>query len=125
MRFGAGGNRIVSEWVAVCRLSEAPEEGAVLEAEAAGVSLCLARLNGDLHALDNLCPHRAGPLGQGWIEGNAVVCPWHAWAFNLHSGIAEPPEPPEHARVRVYPVRTTPDELQVNLALQAEEPGQS
>ena len=79
-------------WVQLCRLSDAPAEGEVIETEAEGRSICLARHKGELSALDNWCPHRQGPLGQGWIEGDAVLCPWHAWAFNLQTGIADPPE---------------------------------
>jgi len=99
-------------WVKLCSASEAPAEGNVIEAEAEGVSVCLARLNGDLAAVDNICPHRGGPLGQGWIEGNAVVCPWHSWAFSLATGITEPPE---RARVDVFAVRTEGDDVLVDL----------
>ena len=92
----------MSHWVQLCPLSEAPAEGEVLETEVEGRSICLARHQGDLAALDNVCPHRQGPLGQGWIEGNAVLCPWHSWAFNLQTGIADPPE---RARVDVFSLR--------------------
>ena len=99
-------------WVKLLSAAEAPGEGKVMEAEAEGVSVCLARLDGELTALDNWCPHRRGPLGQGWIEGNAVVCPWHSWAFNLHTGIAEPPD---RARVDVLEVRVEGDDILINL----------
>jgi len=56
------------------------------------VGVCLANVDGELSALDNVCPHRQGPLGQGWVEGEAVVCPWHSWAFNAKTGMAEYPE---------------------------------
>ncbi len=81
----------MEQWVRLCGVAEAPAEGNVMEAEAGGVTVCLARSGGELLALDNLCPHRQGPLGQGWIEGNSVVCPWHSWAFDLRSGEAEFP----------------------------------
>lgn len=103
----------MSGWVRLCAASEAPAEGNLLEAEANGVAVCLARINGELHALDNVCPHRQGPLGQGWIEGNAVVCPWHSWAFNVHIGIAEPPE---KARVATLPVKQENDAVFVGLS---------
>jgi nitrite reductase (NADH) small subunit len=77
------------------------------------VPVCLANLNGELHALDNVCPHRGGPLGQGWLEGNAVVCPWHSWAFDTVTGVAEPPE---RASVKVLPVKVEGDEVFVNLS---------
>lgn len=99
-------------WVKLCSVTEAPAEGSAIEAEAAGVAVCLARLNGDLAALDNICPHRGGPLGQGWIEGSAVVCPWHSWAFDLKTGVAEPPD---RARVDVFPLRVEGDDILVDL----------
>lgn len=99
-------------WVKLCSAADAPPEGNVMEAEVEGVAVCLARLNGDLAALDNICPHRQGPLGQGWIEGSAVVCPWHAWAFDLRTGMAEPPE---QAQVKVFELRAEGDDLLIKL----------
>lgn len=37
-------------------------------------------------ASDNTCPHRGGPLGEGDIIGNEIVCPWHLWGFDLATG---------------------------------------
>lgn len=102
----------MEQWVRLCSASEAPAEGNVIETEVDGVGVCLARVNGELAALENWCPHRRGPLGQGWIEGNAVVCPWHSWAFDVRSGLAEPPE---RARVEVFPVRIEADEVLIDL----------
>lgn len=99
-------------WVKLCSAADAPAEGNVMEAEIEGVAVCLARLKGDLAALDNVCPHRQGPLGQGWIEGSAVVCPWHAWAFDLRTGMAEPPE---QAQVKVFELRAEGDDLLIKL----------
>jgi nitrite reductase (NADH) small subunit len=84
-----------------------------MEAEIKGVTVCLANVDGKLSALDNWCPHRRGPLGQGWVEGNAVVCPWHSWAFNVETGVAEPPE---RAKVDVFSVKTEGGEVLVELS---------
>ena len=100
-------------WVQICPLAEAPQEGEVIEAEVEGVSVCLARHKGTLSALDNICPHRQGPLGQGWLEGDAVICPWHSWAFNLETGIVDPPE---HAAVAVFPVRIEEEAVLIEIA---------
>ena len=91
----------MAQWVRLCGVNEAPKPGEVTEVEANGTAICLANIGGELRAMDNLCPHRQGPLGQGWIEGEAVICPWHAWAFNTRTGVAEEPE---QASVRVFPV---------------------
>ena len=102
----------MAEWVRLCGVNEAPAVGEVMEAEAAGVAVCLANVEGRLCALDNWCPHRRGPLGQGWLEGEAVVCPWHSWAFDTRSGVAVPPE---RAKVDVFPVKVEGDDVLVNL----------
>ena len=103
----------MDRWVTLCPVGEAPPEGAVVEVEAEGAAICLARIGGSLHALDNVCPHRQGPLGEGWIEGEAVVCPWHSWAFDVYSGEALPPE---RSKVRVFPVRTDGESVQIELS---------
>lgn len=102
----------MGEWVRLCGAQEAPVPGGVMEAEVNGVGICLANIEGKLAALDNWCPHRRGPLGQGWVEGNAVVCPWHSWAFHVETGIAEPPE---RAKVDVFPVKIEGEEVLVRL----------
>jgi nitrite reductase (NADH) small subunit len=104
---------VMSHWVRFCSVAELPPEGSVMEAEAEGIAVCLARVDGELSALDNWCPHRRGPLGQGWIEGKAVVCPWHSWAFNLTTGEAEWPV---KNRVAVFPVRVEGQHVLIDIA---------
>ncbi len=41
-------------------------------------------------AISGLCNHEGGPLGEGRIEGDYVVCPWHYWKFHLKTGEGEP-----------------------------------
>ncbi len=103
----------MSDWIDLCPARDAPAEGELREAETRGTSVCLARIGGALHALDNLCPHRQGPLAEGWIEGTAVVCPWHSWAFDVTTGATLPPE---HAQIAVYPVRIAGEMIQIQLS---------
>ena len=103
----------MAEWVRLCAVEEGPSPGELRELHIQGQVLCIANIDGALHAMDNLCPHRQGPLGQGWIEGHAVVCPWHAWAFDCRTGIAEEPE---KSQVRVYPLRAENDAVLVDLS---------
>jgi nitrite reductase (NADH) small subunit len=37
-------------------------------------------------AIDNVCPHRGGPLNEGIVSDGAVTCPWHQWQFKLNDG---------------------------------------
>ena len=102
----------MAEWVRLCAVKEAPAEGAVAEFDVQGTGVCLAKVGGEFAAVDNLCPHRQGPLGQGWIEGGAVVCPWHSWTFDLKTGEAEFPV---NERVKVFPVKVEGGDLLVEI----------
>jgi nitrite reductase (NADH) small subunit len=102
----------VAQWVRLCGVAEAPGVGNVMETEVEGISVCLANVNGVFSALDNICPHRQGPLGQGWLEGETVVCPWHSWAFDVKTGLATYPE---KERVDVFPLRIEAENILVDI----------
>jgi nitrite reductase (NADH) small subunit len=56
-------------------------------------------------AVDNRCPHKAGPLADGIVTGTSVVCPLHTWKVSLVSGAVERPASAEADGVTTYPVR--------------------
>ncbi len=99
-------------WVRLCGVAEVPKPGGMMEAEAGGRWVCLANVEGELAAVDNVCPHRDGPLGQGWLEGGAVVCPWHSWVFDLTTGESQYPA---HERVDVFALRVEGEDLLVEI----------
>ncbi len=43
-------------------------------------------VDGQFHALDGICPHAGGPLGEGELKGTIVTCPWHGWQFDVTNG---------------------------------------
>ena len=55
-------------------------------------------------AVDNQCPHQSGPLCDGIIAGDTVVCPLHAWKVDLETGAVVRPAD-QHQCVRTYPTR--------------------
>jgi 3-phenylpropionate/trans-cinnamate dioxygenase ferredoxin subunit len=65
--------------------SDVPE-GTVRVVECAGRSLALANVDGELFAIDNVCTHDAGPLGEGELFQGRVICPRHGAAFDPKSG---------------------------------------
>lgn len=42
--------------------------------------------NGEVYALDAVCPHREGPLAEGVVGHHTVVCPFHGYKFSLTDG---------------------------------------
>jgi nitrite reductase (NADH) small subunit len=64
--------------------------------------ICVANVNGEYSAMDNVCLHRGGPLGEGMIENGKLICPWHAWAWDPKTG-ASAHDP--NVKVAVYPIK--------------------
>jgi nitrite reductase (NADH) small subunit len=76
----------MSDFVRICSQSELPSADQVREFTAAGRALCVANVGGTICVLDGECPHEGGPLSEGTIEDGRVVCPWHQYAFDVHTG---------------------------------------
>jgi nitrite reductase (NADH) small subunit len=56
-------------------------------------------------AVDNQCPHKAGPLADGIVTGMSVVCPLHTWKISLVDGRVERPSGSSDQVVTTYPTR--------------------
>jgi len=69
-------------------------------------------------ALIDECPHRAGPLSEGIVSGDAVTCPLHNWTIDLAVGRALAPD---EGGTPTLPVRIVGGEVHVGLPLAAEE----
>ena len=87
-------------------------EGQAKVLEVNGRSLAVFNVSGRFYAIDNLCPHRGGPLGEGDLEGTVVVCPWHGWRWDVTTG-ANTNNPA--VRVGCYPVSVEQGSLFVTL----------
>ncbi|HET6466529.1 MAG TPA: Rieske 2Fe-2S domain-containing protein, partial [Nitrospiria bacterium] len=62
-----------------------PGESRVVDVH--GEEVALFNLNGTFYAIDNMCVHQGGPLGEGMLEGEDVICPWHSWKYNVKTGV--------------------------------------
>jgi nitrite reductase (NADH) small subunit len=94
-------------WIRVAsRDSVPPREGR--PALIGGREIALFNLGDRFLAVENRCPHRGGPLADGIVAGDAVVCPLHAWKVSLESGNVERPSDAS-ACVRTYPTRVEGD----------------
>src|SRR5579885_2181230 len=77
--------RDVMSWIRIASSeSIPPREGraAVIGAR----QIAIFNLGDRFLAVDNQCPHQSGPLCDGIVAGDAVVCPLHAWKVNLQTG---------------------------------------
>jgi len=76
---------MASRRVRVAAIEDVPAgQGRVVEAE--GKDLALFNIDGAFYAIDNACAHRGGPLGEGDLDGTIVLCPWHAWRWDVTTG---------------------------------------
>ncbi len=78
-----------------------------------GKTLALFNVDGVFHAIDDTCPHRGASLAEGELEGNQVVCPWHAAAFDVTCGAHL--SPPARSDVASYKVQIVGEEIQVDI----------
>ena len=75
--------------------------------------LAISFKDGRFGAISNVCNHVGGPLGDGRLDGEYVVCPWHNWKFHRCSGLGEPGF--EEDRIPGYPVKVENGHLFVDL----------
>ncbi|MEN0061811.1 MAG: Rieske (2Fe-2S) protein [Myxococcota bacterium] len=74
-------------WQWVAKVDDLPAEGQVAEVFAGDLAIVLVRVDGQIHAVDSVCPHAGGPLGEGDLDGTQLTCPWHGWAFDVTTGV--------------------------------------
>ncbi len=77
-----------------------------------GTDVALFNVEGQFFAINNTCRHQGGPLGEGFLEGDVVTCPWHGWKFNVKTGVS--PVVPT-AKVQSYKVKVEGNDIMVAL----------
>jgi nitrite reductase/ring-hydroxylating ferredoxin subunit len=75
----------MADWTKVAKVTDCAP-GTSIKVEAAGKELALFNVEGKLYCTSNICPHQGAPLAEGMLEGNNIVCPWHAWVFDVTTG---------------------------------------
>lgn len=99
----------MADFVKVASTGDIPEgEGRCFEVNDQQVAIF--NVDGIFYALDNVCPHQGGPLGEGELDGNMVTCPWHAWDFDVTTG--ENSEDPDEKQ-DTYEVKVDGDDVLV------------
>jgi nitrite reductase/ring-hydroxylating ferredoxin subunit len=78
----------MEEFVEVARASDVPI-GRIKSIHVGERRIALYHTPKGFFASDGTCPHRGGPLAEGDIIGDEIVCPWHLWGFNIQTGLCE------------------------------------
>jgi len=92
--------------------SELPPQGEAKEFPLGDRVICVANVDGVITAMDNVCLHQGGPLGQGVVEGGKIVCPWHGWEYDPKTGQAGSNP---NARVAVYPIKVEGGQVMIEV----------
>ncbi len=74
-------------FVDVAAAEDIPEGGFVTVA-VGGYAILLARLGGEVYALENRCSHSASPLDGGRMRRGRISCPLHGALFDVRTGAA-------------------------------------
>ena len=103
-------------FVKLAELSQVPEGSAIQVEVGDGSHKCeavaICNIEGEMHAIDGICPHSGGPLGEGGLHGRILVCPYHAWEFDCVTGLSPADDTLRQAR---YEVRVENGDVLVNL----------
>ncbi|MDP5184437.1 Rieske 2Fe-2S domain-containing protein [Blastococcus sp. BMG 814] len=94
----------------VARLADLPDREPV-EVTADGVPVVLVRTDEEVRALGGRCPHLGGPLAEGWLHRDELVCPWHGSRFDVGTG--EPAQGPATAPLPCYDTRVRDGAVEV------------
>ena len=101
---------MLNDFVRVAGVDEVPE-GSMLGVEAEGEDICIARIGGELYAINNICTHMYTWLDSGelFAATREVQCPLHESRFSFETGL--PTTPPAETPVQTYAVRVEGDDI--------------
>jgi len=77
-----------------------------------GKSVAVANVDGKLFAINSVCLHHGGPLGDGELDGTVVSCPWHGWQWDPKTGQAAHNSA---AKVAIYQLKIENGEVMIEV----------
>jgi 3-phenylpropionate/trans-cinnamate dioxygenase ferredoxin subunit len=100
------------EYVEIAPASELPT-GERLFVDIADKPIVIFNIAGQFYAIGDVCTHDDGPLGDGILEGNNIVCPRHGAEFDVRTGKAM--QMPAVVDIAAYPVKVVDGVIQVGI----------
>ena len=99
------------QWRPVGREADFPS-GSLRGLRVEGHRLCVGRGDAGLFAVSDTCPHAGGSLSKGMVTGSEIICPLHAWGFDVATGTS--PDDPS-CTLTVYELRTRDGTVEVQI----------
>lgn len=100
-------------FVTLARAADVPP-GQVRVVEFDGTRYAVCHAEGQFFVVDDTCSHDDGPLGEGSLEGGAVVCPRHGARFDVRTG--QVLQMPAAFPIRAYETRVEGGNVQIRIA---------
>jgi 3-phenylpropionate/trans-cinnamate dioxygenase ferredoxin subunit len=105
-----------SSWIEICKTTELLE-GQIKAFQVQGNRIALCRVQGGgFYAVDDLCTHDDGPLGEGDLLGTEIECPRHGARFDIKTGKALCL--PAVLPIKTYPVQITGETVKIQVPQQ-------
>ena len=102
----------MAEFVKVAQTSEVAP-GQIVFVQADGKDISLLNINGQFYAVSDVCSHEECNMSDGGeLEGETIICPCHASAFDVRTGAVA--NPPATAPIETYPVRVEGTDILVS-----------
>jgi nitrite reductase/ring-hydroxylating ferredoxin subunit len=100
--------------------AEALEQATPIAIELQGREICVVRLQQDIHAFDDACPHRQWPLHLGHLKNGILTCRAHTWEWDVRTGELQRMRAPEC--LTMHEARERDGAIEVRLDPEAPEP---
>jgi len=97
----------MADFIKVAKLSDIPL-GSRLAVEYEDDDVGIFNLEGDLYAISDICTHDDGPLLEGELDGDCILCPRHGARFNIKTGAQTMPA---FSPVPLYTVKIEGDDI--------------
>ena len=105
-------NAITTNWVSIGTLHDVPRRGSRC-VKAGEITIAIFRtLEDKIYALEDKCPHKAGPLSNGIVHDGCVTCPLHNWVISLETGEAQGAD---EGATAAYPIKMDGDTILIDI----------
>lgn len=108
-----------TDFTAVIAEAQLPE-AKIQKVLAGETPVLLYKTAGKICAIGETCSHAGGPLSEGKVEGNQVICPWHASRFDVCTGVVQG-GPATISQVR-YETRVQNGQIEVRVSPETAQP---